>query len=591
MSSDMSKAFHEGDVESALEELYKDVEDLRETFDVESGPSIKYHAITRELESLFRYMLDYEVKKTPKVKTVTTGDPLEYHVSVTLEDGTLKEYNLSELLKYADLDKIVLTSEDMKKYVKFLNMPLKEDRKPRLPVTRKVRDENGEIRDVEAVEFPTPEDFANNQKKHNDKTLDSLSYAEKLAINIYTTEYYSTMNGLLRGRVDPNIDAQEALIHCILCASGLDKVPNVPIEQTDQSTEGTIRVGAVFDTQELKSMAEMVDQSPGSAVTVERGFISTSSGGWGEKVPKPGEVRILFTEAPSYEPNLESAPNFIPEKDKPKKIHSGLMGKQIAALSRHPNEKELLIKSPKILWKKHKEIDGVHYFHAVPVRTPTLSANEKLEAEKVFQLEAGLEEKQKQEALKEKQKAEQLKSEKLLEEQQKKEKEETERRLAEQRILEREQEIKLQKERQAAREAKDREEILKAREKKEFKQKVEITLEKIKNIESVYNKKRAKIFQSKQRKKQILELVTAARHLSLDASLSPDQKLEQINIQLQAVLKEIDSELKTKNEFGRNLLPSFLTSKSNATSRTSRLKTIIEAIHPDLKTDPKKPSP
>jgi hypothetical protein len=334
MPEDINKLFAEGDVEGLLTNLYEGVESLKDSFDLEFGPLEKTPETT-ELEKLFNHIVSGHT-----VRITSTGDPLEYIASVE-HKGIVKPFNISNLLKKADLNHIELKKDQMKKYEQYTSENGPSVRKP----------EKSNF----AIGYPTKAYF---KSRDPNGTLDNLKYAEKIAINIYTSSFYGPMNALLRGVVSPINDdptqeqqVKEALIHSIMSASGLNKISNVQIP-------GSLRGESIFSQEVLQKRILMVNEGQGSGVTLEQGFISSSMG----STPFGGGSKILFT---------------------------GLVGKSVAAISVYPHEREYLIPPTQVLWKRHKKVGDTHYFHAMPVSTitkePTL---QELAAKKATKAEA-----------------------------------------------------------------------------------------------------------------------------------------------------------------------------------------------------------
>lgn len=221
-------------------------------------------------------------------------------------------YNLTEILAYSNLDHLTFNQSDLEQYVEYCKD------------TSIVRPENSD------EEFPTEEYFEKQNKKAGG-VFSEMHYGERLALNVYSTEYYEEMNPLLRGYYNfadkTPAQIRDVIVHSAMCGQALAHAPNKVID-------GTFRYESVFNQDVLNNRIKIAQEGGAEIV---RGFIST------------GE-----------EPAL-------PFKDKVAITYTGLVGKYLGPLSRFPTEKEFLIPPTQMTYEGYVKENGVHYFHAKPV--------------------------------------------------------------------------------------------------------------------------------------------------------------------------------------------------------------------------------
>ncbi|RUR14535.1 hypothetical protein [Legionella septentrionalis] len=221
-----------------------------------------------------------------------------------------KRYDLTEIVAHANLDHLTFNQFDLNRYETYCRND------------SQVKPEN------EDEEFP--EDAYFKQQDKNNIFKDT-SYAEKLALNIYTTDYYEKMNPFLRGYYDfstkTNAEIRDVIVHSALCGFALGKAPNVEID-------GAFRYEGIYSQDVLANRIKISEEG---GAEVLRGFISTAE---------------------------EPAHTF---KDQVAITYTDLKGKYVAPLSRYPEEREFLIPPTQMTYEGHVKKDGVHYFHAKPV--------------------------------------------------------------------------------------------------------------------------------------------------------------------------------------------------------------------------------
>ncbi len=310
--------YEKGDVKN-LRKIAIELAKSRSHHGLMMGPLIKSKA-TENLFELFEHIMQgHEIH-------VDTGydpksDSLNYIVNVERENK-IEQFNLTYLLKYANLNHIEIPNEYHEHYIKNY-------------VNKFCFIANSIFRS-----FPS-DDYFNERDSEN--SFSSLTYAEKLAINIYTGNAYISMNALLRGKMikDDQL-VVPALVHCIMAISGLNKVRDTKIEGAFRVEKSTLFPKEILEQRKTKAKLEKT-----KSLTMESGFISTSVVPLDEKltISEAGDIFTFFY---------------------------NISGKHIAPLVQFPHyESEYLIPPTQISWEFCEEIDGKLYFIATSVSTLT----------------------------------------------------------------------------------------------------------------------------------------------------------------------------------------------------------------------------
>lgn len=158
----------------------------------------------------------------------------------------------------------------------------------------------------------------------NFRSLQNLQYGEMRAIRYYTGDNFKSINSLLRGQEESQKpdSITELLPHIAVAAHGLNHLPDITLPSYQ-----VIRYQDTTNLEELKSRAkfDQVYQDPAFFSTAEIGGVFSQN-----------EVTIKGT---------------------------NLLGKLIAAISAHPDEKEYLVPpSSQIKVTKYRASNNVHYF-------------------------------------------------------------------------------------------------------------------------------------------------------------------------------------------------------------------------------------
>ncbi len=333
----MSAAFKAG----KITDIFTTSQQGTEGYALPFGPIAKNES-TQIFEEIVRNILNNP--SNVKIKRIPKDAPT--HIQVKIGD---QKYNLSEIIKNMDLRTVLLDEESIRKYTDFV---LKETVDGGSVEKCKITDD-----DQLDLMGHSGEDKVINPTENEVRMLDKkgrftdLHYGELMAVNIYTQGYFSVINGLLRGRINPfakdasdiidDNDYQksmmEALCHIAISNSGLNKTPEVAIPSDTMvfRYDDSNLPQAVLDKR-----IESADRVPGNPLIVrESAFVSTS-----KKKPSDdfsAEYRTVF-------------------KD--------VVGRDVSDISYYPDEREFLMPPTDIVYLAHKEARGNHYFLAKPVQ-------------------------------------------------------------------------------------------------------------------------------------------------------------------------------------------------------------------------------
>ena len=205
---------------------------------------------TYQLEELMRKLL-----KNPDFKQESKADG-DYFV---FSDGT--EFNWTKIRENADMQHIQLNEQDMEAYKRFESSygnPYSAQSNLNRSEEKSYRDKLYQEYDQAGRTRPDP----------------PISFQEMQAINIYTGGYYTEMNGLMRDekskfdyRTSSPADIRPALIHSVMCASALRKIPETNIQTSYR--------GAKLGTKQ--EQRERVEAAAKNGVVELSGFVSTSA--------------------------------------------------------------------------------------------------------------------------------------------------------------------------------------------------------------------------------------------------------------------------------------------------------------------------
>lgn len=225
-----------------------------------------------------------------------------------------KNYHLTDILKYANLNHFTLGQKNLQQYEK-----------------QYVQMVQAKISRLNRGKYPTNQSF--DSKDTAQKTL-HLTYAEKLAIYVYTNYFYQDINSLLRGQTPlgeiSEQKVKELILHIAFCASGLNKTPHKLYKQVLRYDRALPNAG----------LHERLEALRKGLPTREKGFISTTI--------NPVEDAPVYT-----------------------LLTGALNGHHVTHLSEMTHENEVLLLPTQLLWKGYAKENGKHFFWAEPVVTLT----------------------------------------------------------------------------------------------------------------------------------------------------------------------------------------------------------------------------
>lgn len=281
------------------------------TYALTQGPLPK-SIYTYQLEDLTRKLMsniDYNINDTSQ------------GVCISFKDGSV--YNFDKILKLANLSHLSFTSDDFNLYRNYHDKLSKRHsllQKSNLP---------------------------NLQRAYAD-----LDESEMHAINIYTQDYYTDINALLRGQYQFNQkdkrSISDVIIHAVMCGSALSRIP-------DEKIETCYRGEVIYD----KALHDKrINSSKTGQVTALSGFVSTST---------------------NYDLASEFMKTLLKKKsDKGAFFEfSNLIGKNIHGLSIY-KENEFLIPPTQIQITDFQQDGNNTYFKAQTVRDLALVQKESL---------------------------------------------------------------------------------------------------------------------------------------------------------------------------------------------------------------------
>jgi hypothetical protein len=319
------------------EEFIDQNPDLLSKLTQASGPKVELELGPLN-KNIYTYAYETIVSAFLKSQVDKDSPPVVFEVRGEVLYATYEgqEFNMSEILKYTNLNHVSLSEHDAKAYEQF--------------VTSDSSSEKPSLDGVDGI--PTSEDYAAKEKASTKPdALTNLNWAEKSAINIYTGGFYSVMNPLLRGSTSQiysydSTKIGETLAHIAFIGSGLNCI-------SEEKPMHTYRVEEKFSEEYIQERVDAVEK--GGLVTQEMAFISSSHA---PNIPDE-ETREMYKEG------MESGSiTGI--------VYSNVVGKYVSSISKKPDEMEYLIPRTQMQWVgHHQNNNGGHVFHAKPVATPT----------------------------------------------------------------------------------------------------------------------------------------------------------------------------------------------------------------------------
>ena len=281
---------------SQLKKLKEKVKHHNQGFEYAYGPLNKsdetklFEQIVRDIIIDRKNLLNAD-KTKPKVTT-----RVQNNIMYAIHNG--QEININELLKNVNLNHVNLHENDLRGYEILYTKD--SNLKNTVPSSNNF-DERIVQSDI-----------------HQQESLSKLSYAEKVAINVYTSSQYDDMNGILRGCNAPQ-DFDRCLMDIAVASQGLNSLPSIELPTVT-------RMQGKYDLDKMMKMQKNHE------IEQVQGFLSTSY----ETQKHFGDVQIVY---------------------------ENVRGVSIAALSEFPDEKEYLIPpSTQIKYTGYKFIQGRHVF-------------------------------------------------------------------------------------------------------------------------------------------------------------------------------------------------------------------------------------
>ncbi len=258
-------------------------------------------------KNMYSYMLEHLIKKmlADEKVSIKKNDKGE-----TILCFTAETYNLTKVLKFANLSHVFFEADDFERYDKF--------------VSAKTRIYNPHFRRGDNPSEPP-----------DDPQFSHLHNAEKKAINLYTQGCTQTfgvfgkINQILRGtsRINKLDELREILFASVFCASGVSKIPTKPLHY-----KKAYRYEWKFDS---KVHEERIQLATEKGLCMLNGFFSCSRSS--AEIHHDGPVKWEV---------------------------SNLRGSDIGALSYFPEEKEHLIPPTLVQITSHQIVGQRHIFQA-----------------------------------------------------------------------------------------------------------------------------------------------------------------------------------------------------------------------------------
>jgi hypothetical protein len=284
--------------EDDLKKIKSATQNRNGAYEYEYGPLNKSDE-TKLFESLvYDIIEDKAALKTGKSLKLKTR--IEKDRMYVMREG--EEIDLSKLLRKVNLNHVKLPQEALDKYESLYDRGIYPTNNYGGVPTREVMRFRIEGGDPEQKEV-----------------LNKLTYAEQVAINIYTSGEYSNINDILRGNKPPQ-DFDKKLVDIAIASQGLNKLPSVKLH-------------TVIRTQNLHGLDEMINKALNHEIEENKGFTSAAHTPYNE-----GEVQIIY---------------------------DNVQGVSVDSISANVGENEYLIPpSTQIKYTGYKFINGKHVFSA-----------------------------------------------------------------------------------------------------------------------------------------------------------------------------------------------------------------------------------
>jgi hypothetical protein len=300
---------------------------------LEEGP-LMLNDETKQLMALTKDLMNPENKFSIESRDSTAVDDKEAKDHfIVFANG--KEYNWSQIQKFADFQHTVLDDEHLSMFARYMQSALVPDEaKPQFHIDAseltEMKQQLGTTDDAIACrEFFLRKLYADDLATlATTPKSDLISFQEMQAINAYTSGFYTKINGCMRD-VDyvtkgEHNTVRAAIINAVFCASGLSKIPQKPIAETYRGCELTLDELDAYITAAASSKTENFKGF--------RGFMSSST-------------------TPEASFNKNTVLRF-----------TKLRGAEISCLSKSPGEKEYLIPPSQIKLTSYQQAKAQDHF-------------------------------------------------------------------------------------------------------------------------------------------------------------------------------------------------------------------------------------
>lgn len=300
----------------------------------------------------------------------------EYIAEFTIE-GKKEYYNLSQIIKFSNRHHVSMEGPEIAAYEQRAENYLHEvgeHEGPKIPPTGSQDSQGSQGSQVSQVsqrsQDPSKPKFfkgmlvptRESMKSMAAKDLQTLSYAELLAMRNWTSPYYSSINKFLKGQLEgmSGPEISQACIHTAMALSGLNKAPKKRLGDTTENPSAKgylfrwefLGTGSPDKLERLKKRVLNLQQN--EVVINEPCLISTSF----DKPPErlEGDIAVIF--------------------------EGECLGVDLRTISDVPDEREALIPPTQLKIVGYLFKDGVNYFIIRMVDTPSNQPEEALAAAK-----------------------------------------------------------------------------------------------------------------------------------------------------------------------------------------------------------------
>lgn len=285
--------------------------------------------------ALNQYTLDFE-----KIASLLLHDfPVRYrqmggeYIAEFIIEGRKEYYNLNQILRFCNRQHVSMKGPDIESYEK-----------------RAASAHPGSASFFTNMHAPSKEEMYSLASKE----LQPLTYAELLALRNWTTEYYTSINNVLRGKFDGMNDREitRAIMHTAMALSGFNKAPKKRLDgrkEDENEKRFVFRWEKAENEEQLAKLKQRILNLRETENVITEPCIAGSSFDFPEKHFK-GNVAILFDGEYS--------------------------GVDVRSISEAPDERECVILPSQIKITGYAKHGNIHYFIARIVNTPANTPKE-----------------------------------------------------------------------------------------------------------------------------------------------------------------------------------------------------------------------